>query len=153
MIRFEAKIVGLPSDTAAMLSRLNLESGGKAQQVLDNAVIRWCEQYTPFKTGTLASSPYGATEVGSGEVVYPGPYARYLYYGEVYGPNIPIFEDNSEEPTGWFSPPGKKKHPTGRALQYSTGVNALAGSYWFERMKADHLQDIVTEVQNVVGNS
>jgi hypothetical protein len=84
-------------------------------------------------------------------VVYPGPYAHYQYYEEVYGPNIPVFEDNTGEPTGFFSPPGQKKSPTGRTLQYSTDVNALAGGRWFERMVADHRDDIIREAKSVAG--
>jgi len=133
------------------LMRLNLQEGGLVQQVIDKAVIDYSLQYCPWDTGTLAKSAYGATQIGSGEVVYPGPYAHYQYYGEVYGPNIPIFEDDSGIPTGFFSPPGQKKHPTGRALQYNTDTNPLAGAFWFERMKADHVKDIVKEAQNVVG--
>ena len=136
---------------AKILARLNLETGGKVQQAIDKAVIDWDLQYCPMETGTLAKSAYTATVIGSGQVVYPGPYARYLYYGEVYGPNIPVFEDNSGEPTRFFSPPGKKKHPTGRKLQYSKDVNPLAGAFWFERMKADHAQDILQEAKNVAG--
>lgn len=143
--------VGLPFDQAAALERLNLQSGGLVQQAIDKAVIDWNLQYCPMETGTLAKSAYTATQIGSGEVVYPGPSAHYLYYGEVYGPNIPIFDDDSGEPTGFFSPPGKKKHPTGRDLQYSTDLNPLAGPFWFERMKADHLDDIVKEAKAVVG--
>lgn len=139
-------------DTQKLLQKLNLESGGKVQQVIDKSVIDWNTKYTPWETGTLAKSAYTATEIGSGEVVYPGPYARYLYYGEVYGPNIPIFDDDSREPTGWFSPPGRKKHPTGRTLKYNTDTNALAGSFWFERMKADHLGDIIKEARAAVGS-
>lgn len=151
MISFKAEKVHMDLDTEALLSRLNLESGGLVQQTIDNAVISWDMQYAPWETGTLAKSPYSVTAIGSGEVVYPGPYARYLYYGEVYGPNIPIFEDDSGEPVGWFSPPGKEKSPTGRELQYSPDPNPLAGSYWFERMKADHLDDIIKEAKAVVG--
>lgn len=152
MIEFKTKMVGLDLDTASMLAQFNLEAGGLVQQAIDKAVIDWDLQYVPWETGTLAKSPYSVTEIGSGEVVYPGPYARYQYYGEVYGPNIPIFEDDTGEPTGWFSPPGQKKHPTGRPLQYSVDVNPLAGSYWFERMKADHLDDIVKEAKANVGH-
>lgn len=151
MIAFKAKMVHMDLDTEQLLSRLNLESGGLVQQAIDKAVIDWDLQYVPWETGTLGKSPYSVTAIGSGEVVYPGPYARYLYYGEVYGPNIPIFEDDTGEPTGWFSPPGQEKHPTGRELQYSTDINPLAGSYWFERMKADHLDDIVKEAKANVG--
>ena len=60
----------------------------KVQQAIDNSVIAWNTQYVPWKTGTLAKSPYRAYTPG--KVVYEGPYARYLYYGEVMGPNIPV---------------------------------------------------------------
>lgn len=134
--------------TADMLRRCNLETGGKVQQVIDKSVIDYCLQYVPMATGTLGKSAYTATAIGSGKVTYPGPYARYLYYGEVIGPNIPVFEDDSGEPTRFFSKPGTKKHLTGRSLQYSKDLNPLAGSFWFERMKADHKEDILKEAQN-----
>lgn len=137
---------------ANLLSRCNLEKGGKVQQVIDKAVIDYDLQYVPMRTGTLGKSAYTATQIGSGRVVYPGPYARYLYFGEVMGPNIPIFEDDSGEPTRFFSPPGQKKHLTGRSLQYSKEMNPLAGSFWFERMKADHMQDILREAKNATNN-
>lgn len=143
--------VGLQFDEAAALERLNLQSGGLVQQTIDKSVIDWNLQYCPWETGNQAKSAYTATQIGSGRVIYPGPAAHYLYYGEVYGPNIPIFDDDSGEPTGFFSPPNKKKHPTGKALEYSTDVNPLAGAFWFERMKADHLEDIVREAKSVVG--
>lgn len=134
-----------------MLCRLNLERGGLVQQAIDNSVIAYNRQYCPMETGMLADSPYAASPPGSGQVVYPGPYARYQYYGEVMGPNIPVYEDNSGEPTRFFSKPGQEKHLTGRALTYRTDVNPLAGSYWFERMKADHMQDILEEAKRVAG--
>ena len=134
-----------------LLRQRNLEKGGLVQQAIDKAVIDWNLQYCPWATGTLAKSAYSATVIGSGKVVYPGPYARYLYYGQVMGPNIPVFEDDSGEPTRFFSPPGQKKHLTGKALEYSTDVNPLAGSFWFERMKADHMADILKEAKSVAG--
>lgn len=138
-------------DTDGLLRKANLEKGGLVQQVIDKAVIDYSLPYCPFDTGTLANSPYSASVIGSGLVTYPGPYARYLYYGEVYGPNIPVFEDDSGVPTRFFSPPGQKKHPTGRELQFKTDQNPLAGSFWVERMKADHLKDIVQEARNAAG--
>lgn len=152
MIKLDMQKSFMPKDAASMLRKFNLEQGGKVQQVIDKSVIDYCLQYVPWETGTLGKSAYGATQIGSGKVVYPGPYAHYLYYGEVYGPNIPVFEDDSGVPTRFFSPPGRKKHPTGRELQYATDVNPLAGSYWFERMKADHMKDIIREAKNVAGS-
>ena len=151
MIELKVKKVFMPDDTASLLHRFNLEQGGKVQQVIDKCVIDYNLQYAPWDSGTMAKSAYSATQIGSGEVIYPGPYAHYMYYGEVYGPNIPVFEDDSGIPTRFFSPPGRKKHPTGRALQYKTDVNPLAGSFWFERMKADRLQDIIQEAKNAAG--
>lgn len=147
MLKIKCRVEGIPRSTAEMLRKFNLESGGKVQQAIDKAVIDQSMPYVPMDSGTLAKSAYGATQIGSGKVIYPGPYAHYQYYGEVYGPNIPVFDDDSGTPTRFFSPPGQKKHPTGRELQYKTDVNPLAGSFWFERMKADHLQDIIEEAK------
>lgn len=137
-------------DVHDLLAQFGLEEGGIVQQVIDKSVIDYCMPYVPHDTGTLETSPYAVTVIGSGEVVYPGPYAHYMYYGEVYGPNIPVFIDDSGEPAYFFSPPGEKKHPTGKQLQYSTDYNPLAGPFWLERMKADHLQDIVEEARKNV---
>lgn len=146
---FAAKL-DLP-DAEGLLKKANLERGGLVQKVIDKAVIDYCLPYCPFDTGVLANSPYSATVIGSGEVVYPGPCARYLYYGEVYGPNIPVFEDDSGVPTRFFSPPGQKKHPTGRQLKFKTDQNPMAGPFWVERMKADHMNDILGEAKHAAG--
>ena len=150
MIQFEAYI-DFPRNEAEMLALAGFDEHGRVQQAIDKAVIDYTMAYWAFDTGTLARSAYTATDIGSGEVVYPGPYAHYMYYGEVYGPNIPVFEDDSGIPTRWFSPPGQPKHPTGRQIQYKSDKNPLAGSFPFERMKADHLQDIIEEARKVAG--
>ncbi len=148
---FDTKVY-MDAETNDLLARLNLQEGGLVQKVIDKCVIDYCGPYVPHDTGYLETSPNAVTEIGSGEVVYPGPYAHYMYYGQVYGPNIPVFiAEGSDEPAYFFSPPGKKKHPTGRELQYSTDLNPLAGAFWFERMKADHLQDIIEEAKKSVG--
>lgn len=135
------------------LMRANLATGGKVQAAIDNACIAWCQKYTPFKTGTLSRSPYTATPPGSGQIIYNTPYARYLYYGVVYGPNIPVFEDDTGVPTRYFSPPGKKKSPKvpEKKLKFDTSTNPMAGPFWFERMKADHSNDILKEAKQVAG--
>ena len=153
MLTLTAELKGFikSHDTDAIRQRFGIDKGGIVQQTVDKSVIDWNMQYCPMETGVLSKSPYSVTEIGSGEVAYPGPYARYLYYGEVMGPNIPVFEDDSGEPTRFFSPPGQKKHLTGRPLKYNTDLNPLAGAFWFERMKADHLDDILKEAKSVAG--
>ena len=145
MLKLNIKV----KDLDISLERFGLEDHGRVQKAIDKAVIDYDLQYVPMLTGTLGKSAYTATDIGSGKVIYPGPYARYLYYGEIYGPNIPVFEDDSGVPTRYFSPPGEKKQPTGRPLTYNTEINPLAGSHWFERMKADHLKDIIEEAKRV----
>lgn len=110
------------------------KSFNNVQGYIDNAVIRYMTPYTPMRNGVLYKSATLGTTIGSGWINQVAPYARYLYYGEVYGPNIPVFDANGDVVRFW-SPP--KKHPTGRALKYNTDKHPLAGKKWFERMKAD----------------
>ncbi len=132
-----------------ILAARGLQPGGTTQKYIDSAVIRYCEPYTPFDSGNLSRSPNTATDIGSGEVKYPGPYARYQYYGNVMGPNIPIKQGG--QVVGFFSPPNKIKTLTGAKLKYNTEHNPLAGSFWFERAMADHKKDILEEVSRLVG--
>lgn len=124
--------------------KLGVNPGGHVQKAVDAAVIRECFPYLPFDEGILAGSANTATKIGSGEVVYDTPYARYQYYGEVYGPNFPITENG--EIVGYYSPP--EKHATGRKLEYSTEKNPQAGSHWFDRAMADHKDDVLKEAQD-----
>ncbi len=149
-LKVQIRLKGGGSFTQEMLKKFGLVKGGRVQQTIDKAVIDWNLKYVPWETGTLGKSAYTATTIGSGKIVYPGPYAHYLYYGEVYGPNIPVFEDDTGEPTRFYSPPGRPKYPTGRRLTYSVDVNPLAGPFWNERMKADHLADITQEAANAI---
>jgi len=121
----------------------------QAQKYLDMAVVRYCEPYVPFRTGTLARSPYQATNFGSGEVVYSTPYARYQYYGEIMSPSFPI--EQAGVIVGYWSRAPKKL--TGRPLNYNTEVHPLAGSHWFERMKADKLTELTEELERYVNRT
>ena len=127
-----------------MSERLN-----KAQMFIDSECMRLMAPYTPMRNGVLMESVKLGTVIGSGELRYLSPYARYLYYGEIYGPNIPIYE--GEQLVGFFSPPGQKKHPTGRGMSYDTTVHPKAGKLWFERMKADHKDEILDGAAKIAG--
>ena len=49
------------------------------------------------------------------------------------------------------SPVNQAKHPTNRRLTYNKEKLPLAGSMWFEWMKADHKDDILTGAKKVAG--
>ena len=78
MIEIHANMMITPR-VNRLLEKFNLKSGGKVQQVIDNAIIAYDEGYCPWDTGFLAASPRGVTEIGSGLITYPGPYAHYQY--------------------------------------------------------------------------
>ncbi len=138
--RLEIKPVDL------MLKEHGLNSMGKIQKYIDSECIRLMKPYTPFKTGILEKMATVGTVIGSGEIHQSTPYARYLYYGEVYGPNIPIFESGNL--VGYRSP--KSKKPTGREIKYDKSAHPLAGKKWFERAKADHKKDILLGAQELI---
>lgn len=144
-IKFDARLE--LDDLNAILARRGLLPGGRVQAVVDEAVLRYCAPKVPFDTGYLIRQALQTSIIGQGLIVYGTPYARYLYNGEVYGPNIPIFE--AGELAGFYSPPGQKKHPTGRALTYQGAPER--GAFWFERMKAEHREDIVREAAAAAG--
>lgn len=144
-IEFDARLE--LDDLNAILARRGLLPGGRVQAIVDEAVLRYCAPKVPFDTGYLIRQALQTSIIGQGLIVYGTPYARYLYYGEVYGPNIPIFE--AGELAGFYSPPGQKKHPTGRALTYQGAPER--GAFWFERMKAEHREDIVRKAAAAAG--
>ena len=134
-----------------ILALLGLDDHGRVQQTIDQSVIDYCRPYIPASPNRiLEDSAQASTDIGSGLVIWNTPYAHYQYAGIVYGPNIPIIEPETGVLMGWFSPPGRPKHPTDRNLTYDTSQNPMAGPYWFERMKADRLGDILDAAANAV---
>lgn len=130
-----------------VLAARGLCAGGKVQRFVDEEVIRACDSKVPFETGTLKNSALRASAIGSGLVVYGTPYAHYLYMGEVYGPNIPVYE--AGELAGFFSPPGQAKRPTGRRLTFAGAPER--GAFWFERAMAQHGSEIVAGAAALAG--
>lgn len=128
---------------------LTTERMNKAQKFIDSQCILLMKPYTPFRNGFLEESATLGTVIGSGKIQQISPYARYLYYGKVYGPNIPIFENR--QLIGFFSPKGKSKHPTGKKLQYDKSKHPQAGPLWFERMKADRKDEILRGAAAIAG--
>ena len=113
------------------LARRGLEEQGKAQQFLDNEVIRTTDSYVPHDSGKLKQSAISGTKVGSGKIVYNTSYARYIYYGKLMVGKAP-------------------KTLTNVDLQYHSG-DSKRGSYFFERSKADNLNAWLDGVANVIG--
>lgn len=103
----------------------------KAQKYVDSEVLRLNEKYVPFRQGNLKRSGTLGTVIGSGDVRYIAPYARYQYYGKVMVGPAP-------------------KRVTDRPLRYHSG-DANRGAKWFEVMKARHGQEIIRGARKLAG--
>lgn len=103
----------------------------KAQQWLGNQILTDCKPYMPLRTGSQQQRSY-VTEGGK-QVVFPGPYARYLYMGKVMvdaetgkGPaNIPGVGPRFRK--------GAVLVATDRDLQFQVG-----SAHWFDVAHAEH---------------
>lgn len=121
-----------------------------AQKLLNLQIASDCDPLIPFQQGALRGSVEYPDGIYGGTIQWGGtsvgvPYAAYQYRGEVYGPNIPRYDDDGNL-VGWYSLP--KKHPTGQQLQYHT---AGTGDHWFEKAKEQHKDEWVRLVKQTAG--
>jgi hypothetical protein len=115
---------------------------GNVQRFIDSECIRLMAPYTPYRAGILEKSATLGTKIGSGEINQVTPYARFQYYGKVMVSAI----------TGSpWARRGEKKVLTDRDLVHDTSMHPMAGPFWFERMKADHKEDILEGARKVAG--
>lgn len=117
----------------------------EAQIKLNERIVADCNDYIPFQQGDLREKVEFPEGIAGGEIMYNTPYAHYQYMGEVYGPNIPIY-DSGGNLTGYWSP--EEKYPTGRPIHYHT---AGTGKEWFEVAKRRHGTDWLRLVRETVG--
>lgn len=112
-VQFSVKASGLEDIDRKIASLAN-----KGEAWLANEIHKDTDKYVPFLTGSLSGRSY----VEGNSVIYPGPYARYLYFGKAmegpkYGP----------------------KHATDKDLVYTQQHHEQAQSHWFEVSKAQNL--------------
>lgn len=108
-----------------------------AQKYVDSSCIRLMDRYTPMLSGMLVKSATLGTKIGEGEIHQIAPYAKFQYYGKL------MVSSTTGSP--WSK--GEKKVLTDRDLNYTKAMHPLAGPFWFERMKADHLNEILKGAQ------
>lgn len=109
----------------------------KAEHVLAQQVMKDTTPFVPALTGSLTQH---ARVIGS-EVIYPGPYARFLYYGKV-------MVDPATGST--YAPKGGTKVITDRNLVFNRAMHPQAQSHWFEASKAQNLEEWVRVADKAV---
>lgn len=118
-----------------------------AQKLLGEQVLADCKIYMPFQTGGLRQRSSteehlvdrSRTENGGRQVVFPGPYARFLYGGKV------MVDKDTGSP---WALPGNKKVVTSKDLTFS---QPSATAAWFETAKKNHGQQWIDMVKKVAG--
>lgn len=124
----------------ALLAKYGLQEGGPVQKLVDSEVMRYMGDYMPRRqAGELEHMMVMATVIGSGQIDTPGPYAHYLHEGILYV---------SPTTGSAWAKKDEIKVPTDRLLTYAGAP--MRGKKWFERMKADHKDDILKAAQACV---
>lgn len=138
------------------VSEINIDVEGHLDKVRSKrfwtyAAQSWQRLYTPYvpmATGTLSQQTAITAGQSWGQIEHTAPYARYVYYGEVYGPNYPIFQ--AGQIVGWYSPRGKPKRPTGRKMQYNRSLHPMASAEWDKAAEWRQRPKLIRELQAFV---
>ena len=123
MIKFNVK----PFDSTVSGAKIS-NAAKKSEVWLANEVLKDTRPFVPALTLSLSNRSH----VDGNTVVYPGPYARYLYFGKVMkGPR-----------TG-------PKYATGKDLVISQAVNPQAQAFWFEASEAQNKDKWIRGVKKI----
>ena len=123
MLKFSVRTEGMEAIRTSLA-----EASGKAEHIVAVQVQKDTSPYVPFLTGSLDRR----TRVGGSQVVYPGPYARYLYYGKLM----------VDPATGSsYAPKGTTKVLTDKDLVFNKASHNQAQAHWFEASKAENLDE------------
>lgn len=117
-----------------------LQPGGSVQKLVDGECMRYMGDYMPRRqAGELEHMMVMATVIGSGQIDIPGPYAHYLHEGILYV---------SPTTGSAWAKKNEIKIPTDQELTYAGAP--MRGKKFFDRMKADHKDDILQAAQAMI---
>ena len=111
----------------------------RAEHIVAVQAAKDTSPYVPFLTGSLDER----TRVSGNTIIYPGPYARYLYYGKVMV---------NPETGSTYAPKGGTKVLTDKNLVFNTSGHNQAQSHWFEASKAENLDKWLRVADKAVKN-
>ena len=117
-IRFDVKV---EINDAKLKARVD-----RANEILANEAMKDTDKFVPKLSGTLS----GGTRVSDGQIVYPGPYARYLYHGK-------LMVDSKTGSS--YARKGSTKTLTGKSINVAKS-NPMAQTEWFEVSKGLNLE-------------
>jgi len=110
--------------------------GSPLQKFWDNMLLTDINNYVFTDTGTLRQSSTINTVIGSGELVWKTPYARFLYNGLV------MIDPDTGSP---FARQGVSKVTTERELTSQAG--GITGAHWADRAANDLMDTWIANSQ------
>lgn len=137
------------------------KAANKAELIVANEVLIDTEKYVPALTLSMANRTQISKNddedkrlyerakkitdqeirAGKAVVVYPGPYAAFLYYGKLM----------IDPATGSsWAPTGAKKIVSEKNLQYSHVPHRNATSHWLESSKAENLEHWLESAKDAI---
>lgn len=126
--------------TEELLRNHGLQDGGPVQKLIDSECMRYMGPYLPRRQkGDLEHMMVMSTVIGTGQIDIPGPYAHYLHEGILYV---------SPTTGSSWAKKDEVKVPTGKELTYAGAP--MRGKKFFDRMKADHKEDIRKSAQAMI---
>ena len=129
------------------LKSVNINARGMADKLENDSAFwtfaasewhRLYAPYVPFESGALRDS----VTIAPKTITHNAPYAHYQYTGDVYGPNYPITQNGVR--VGFFSPPNRPKHPTGKRLKYKS---PKAAAKWDQGAAPTQTPKLVSSLQ------
>ena len=109
----------------------------QAEHVLAEQMEKDTQPFVPMLTGSLTQR----TRVVGNDIIYPGPYARFLYYGKV------MIDPNTGST---YAPKGGTKVVTDRNLVFNHTVHPQAQAHWCEASKAQNIDKWARVAQKAV---
>lgn len=132
------------SPVKEMYDNLNtLADRNKVMRFASNEIVRLADDYVPFDSGILKNTAY-VTPLGD-EIVYPVPYAQYMYGGLLMVDPITKKGAFYNPITNrYWSRPGVQKELTSTPLHYAG--EPKRGAQWVERMWNDYGEEICNAI-------
>ena len=109
----------------------------KAEHTVAIQAAKDTSPYVPMLTGSLNTR----TQVEGGSIIYPGPYARYLYYGKL------MVDPNTGSS---YAPKGGTKVLTDKNLVFNKAIHPQAQDHWFDASKAQNLDKWIRVAEKAV---
>lgn len=101
--------------------------------------------YVPQDTGNLIESAY----VSAKGIKWTTPYVRYLYHGEIMGPNY-LVKDKKTGGYKFRTPHEMIKYRTGRPINFNRSISKNAQKFWDKRFLQQQMPWVNKNVEQIL---